>query len=40
MLNLRVSDDLQNLVLVDYGEDVERKQLEIYGEIKYKFDSK
>ena len=29
MLNLKVSDDLQNLVLVDYTEEVERKQLEI-----------
>ena len=29
MLSLKVSDDLQNLVLVDFDEDVERKQLEI-----------
>jgi superfamily II DNA or RNA helicase len=29
MLTLKVSDDLQNLLLVDYSEDVERKQLEI-----------
>lgn len=29
MLSLKVSDDLQNLVLVDFSEDVERKQLEI-----------
>ena len=29
MINLRVSDDLQNLLLVDYTEEIERKQLEI-----------
>jgi len=29
MLNLRVSEDLQNLILYDYTDEIERKQLEI-----------
>ena len=29
MIKLKVSEDLQNLYLIDYTEDVERKQLEI-----------
>jgi hypothetical protein len=29
MLNLRVSVDLQDLLIVDYTDEIERKQLEI-----------
>ena len=29
MINLRVSEDLQTLILIDYTDEIERKQLEI-----------